>query len=141
VRRPTPTEKLYLWHKQALAGWSPDVHEDEPQCGWYRTKLHKHGVWVPAAIWIEREIDERTGELLGDETLKGSVYRKPRDAYDLWSWVCQEPVTEGWYWNRLAELDWAREHAPDSPDGRPDLAVDWLMAPLPSFKTETEQDD
>jgi len=138
MRRPTPRSELYRWHTEALAGWKPAYNGEEPQCGWYRAKLTKGGVWVPACIWMDQHVDMITGELLQDETLRCTVYHKERDPYEQWVWLLSNPASEQWYCDRMAELDWARKHAPDTPDGRPDVAVNWLTAPLPSFSKEED---
>lgn len=69
MRQPSTFSELYRWHNAAMAGKNPPVHDGEPQAGYYKRKLVRGGPWVPARIFIEREIDPETGELASDEVL------------------------------------------------------------------------
>lgn len=73
MRQPSSMSRLYAWHRAALAGLNPPIHEGQPECGWYRRKIVKGGPWVPVRIFVERDIDPDTGELTGPERLVADV--------------------------------------------------------------------
>ncbi|KEP68834.1 hypothetical protein DL1_08680 [Thioclava dalianensis] len=95
MREPTPIMELYAWHRAALAGEDPPLHDGQPECGWFKTKLVKGGPWVAARIWVEREIDPETGELAQPETYRCEIDGERRNAENAWSRVCKNPITRG----------------------------------------------
>lgn len=105
MRRPTPNADLFAWHVAALREERPAVHEDEPQCGWFRRRFIPTGPWVPVRIEMERHIDEASGDLWSDETLL-AVTGGPKDftktrAFDaivqIWIAVARHPISESAY--------------------------------------------
>lgn len=76
----TPTPYTY-WH-DALSGQFGPVHENDPQCGYYRMRQGKNGPWLPVAIWYDD-----SGTLL---CLKAAIHVNP---HDVWTWVCRNPVS------------------------------------------------
>lgn len=95
IRQPSSFSQLYAWHRAALAGESPLIHDGLPECGWYRTKLIKGGPWVAVEIKVEREICPDTGELLGPERLVATADGMRRDPARLWTFL--EPITRAEY--------------------------------------------
>jgi len=91
IRQPSSMADLYRWHRAALAGDAPPVHEGMPECGWYRTRLVKGGPFVPVEIKVEREICAETGELLGPERLVAVVDGLRRDPGRIWTYLT--PIT------------------------------------------------
>lgn len=87
MRTPTPTARLYAWHRAALGPHPMPMHEGLPECGWYKTRLVKGGPWVPVEICIEREIDPETGELTGPEEYRCDVDGMRRDPARLWTFL------------------------------------------------------
>src|SRR5690606_42080715 len=73
----------YAYWTNALAGTLGPVSDGDAQCGFYRRRLFKDGPFVPVAIW--RGEDGRL-VALGDG--------KAADAADIWTWVCDTPITE-----------------------------------------------
>lgn len=139
MRMPTPREAAYHWHAEAIRGVYGDVHDphpDDPQCGWYKRTLAKGGVFVPARIWIDANVDIGTGELLEPEALLCEVDGERRDAYEQWSWLCSNPITEAEFDYLIALRRHAQQHEPDLPIANPRRPVDWLKAPLPSFRKD-----
>lgn len=130
MRTPTPLDSLYGWHRDAM---DPQVKllaiTGEPQCGWYTRRLVKGGLIVPARIWLHQEIDETTGELIGDEVLRCEVAGKERDPDDEWMWLAASPITEAEYDFRTADASWCRTHAMDSPEANPTLRVSTRTIP------------
>lgn len=94
IRQPSLTSALYAWHRAAVAGKAPPQHEGDPQCGWYRTRLVRGGPWVPARIWIEREIDPYSGELLSPEVFRCEIDGQRRDPYRVWTYITPIPREE-----------------------------------------------
>ena len=74
--------KLTYWHS-ALQGKSLPIHENDPQEGWYRTRPRKGYRSLPVRIWR----DEGSGALLA---LRDG---KRVDPYEIWTWVCLNPVS------------------------------------------------
>ncbi len=133
MRKPTPTNEQYAWHTAALAGFKPEIHNDDPQPGWYRTKIARGGVWVPAQIWLEQDIDPSTGQLADDERYYCIVNGQSKDPHAQWHWLAAEPITEDEFDYLTEILAWAAAHEPDSPEANPDHAVDWFTSSLPDF--------
>ena len=43
----------YSYWRDALAGVFGEVHDGDPQPGFYRTRFAKSAPWLPVAIWAE----------------------------------------------------------------------------------------
>lgn len=129
MRQPTPRAVLYDWHTRALAGLSPVITQD-PQCGWYRRKLVKGGVFVPARIWMVQPIDEETGELAGDELLQAEVNGAYADPEECWSWICANPITEAEFRYLTARVEHAIRHEPEDPFADARKPIDMNKTPL-----------
>lgn len=87
MRQPTPVSCLYAWHRAALDGRLPPVHDGLPECGWFKTRLVKGGPWVPVEIRIDREIDPLTGELTSPEEYRCEVDGMRRDPARIWTFL------------------------------------------------------
>jgi len=73
MRRPSTLAQIYAWHRAAISGQRPPRHECEAHCGWYKRRFVKQGPWVPARIYLDRDIDPLTGELTRDEVMRIEV--------------------------------------------------------------------
>lgn len=82
--RPTPAKVAYAWHRAFMAGEKPMRSKTEPQCGWYQTRRSIGGPWVPARIWLHREIDFKTGLLIGAEEMICEVDADRVDPIEVW---------------------------------------------------------
>lgn len=133
LRRPTPHDRLYAWHRAALAGEQPFTPISDPQCGWYRRRLVKGAAGVPARIWLHQEVDAATGELLDDEELRCEVNGRPEDPLDQWIWLCKDPISEEHYNWMIADRTWALYHAPAEPIANPRQRIDWMTVRPPEF--------
>lgn len=116
MRRPTPIAALMAWHAAAMAGDRPPIHEGQPQCGFFKTKQVKDGPFVPARIWIDRDIDPETGELTRDERFACEVDGERCSAYSRWTWLAGNPISKADF-DALTErrktiTDMAATHAP-----------------------------
>lgn len=129
MRKPTPHDELYRWHAEALAGLAP-VITDQPHCGWYKRKLVKGGVFVPARIWMVQEIDEETGELVADEFLQAEVNGAFADPIECWSWICANPITWAEFQYLTARIEHAIRHEPEDPFADARKPIDLNKTPL-----------
>lgn len=129
MRAPTAPEILYRWHSEALCGLSP-VIDQTPQCGWYKRKLVKGGVFVPARIWMFQEVCPETGELLSDELLQAELNGSFADPDDIWSWICGNPITEAEYRYLEARISHALRHEPEDPFADARKPIDLNRTPL-----------
>ena len=87
IRQPSSAAQLYAWHRAAMAGEAPAVHDGQPEAGWFKTRLVRGGPWVPVEIRVEREIDIESGELLGPERLICICDGQRRNAASLWTYL------------------------------------------------------
>ena len=142
MTRPTPLDQLYAWHTNALRGhFAEDLPlEQDPQCGWFKRRLVKHGPFVPARIWMFQPIDEESGELVGDEVMFCEVNDKWADPELQWEWLCQEPITEAEFNYLTAAQAWAAEHAPDEPMANLRQPIDWMKVPTPTFEKDSHHE-
>lgn len=114
----------FAWWQAALAGKSPPIHENEPQCGYFKTRRGKDAPWLPVCIYRDG------GKLLafvGDEAT---------DPASIWTWVANRPISyelytavadrgEPWPDDITAEIEKARpaEAAIGHNSGRPEDEV------------------
>lgn len=70
----------YHWWREALAGRMGEVHEDQPQPGFYKLRNGRDGPWKPVAIW------KAGGALVA------RVADESRDPLDVWVWCAKHPV-------------------------------------------------
>lgn len=99
MRKPTEPGEDYGWWQDALDGKNPPLHDGEPHVGWYRTKKHKGGPWIPVVIWRISPMDN--GELVDDESLQALKGTTNADPAAIWSWVCGYPITAEEYYKLL----------------------------------------
>lgn len=129
MRSPTPCEVLYSWWRSALKD-SSTVITQEPQPGYYKRKLVKGGVFVPARIWMVQPVDLETGELVGDEILQAEVNGSFAEPEDCWSWLCSNPITEAEFNYLTARIDFAQRHEPEDPFADARKPIDLNKTPL-----------
>lgn len=129
MRIPTPKSTLYEWHTRAIAGLAPAI-DGTPQCGWYKRKLVKGGVFVPARIWMVQETDPETGELLSDELLQCEVNGAYADPEEAWSWICANPITEPEFHYLTARISFAVRNEPNDPFADARKPIDLNKTPL-----------
>lgn len=115
IRQPTPASQIYALHRAAIAGKYVPLHESDPFCGWFKTRMVRGGPFVPASVSLSREIDEH-GELASDETMICEINGEPRDPYSAWLSICRHPISRAEYLE-LKELqarhpEMAATHAP-----------------------------
>jgi len=74
------SQSYTYWHNALLGQFGP-IHENDPQCGYYRMRWRRGGDWIPVAIFREEH-----GEVLA--LCKGEM----KDAFAVWTWCCRYPV-------------------------------------------------
>lgn len=115
------------------------VFLDRPEPGWFRLKLARRGVWVPALIWQPCpfvEPLEAWGEMPGEppedwcrptdpwrgpRVLRARIGDDEADPLEVWSRGYR--VGEAEYRWRVALREWARTQ-PAEPEAQPRRAVD-----------------
>jgi hypothetical protein len=109
----------YDYWQNALAGNFGPVHDGDAQPGFYRKRVSKGGPFLPVAIWADG------GKIIA------TVDGKEADAADIWSYVCDKPVTEDAFRARSAGQPWPDE----------DVAVTRSLAPPPAGDNHPPQDE
>jgi len=97
MREPTSIAKMYAWHKASIEGQRPETNLEEIHCGWFRCRMIKRGPWVPAMIWLHREIDLITRELMADEKYLALLNNARANPLYVWQRACGNPITRAAY--------------------------------------------
>lgn len=117
MRRPTPAAvQTAYWRfclKRSDAWLEPEAAArvryrdmEDPECGFYRTRFLRDGPWVPVRIWLDQEIDPKTGELLSDEIMRAEVdgYEiRDAPAYLAQRFTSLRAIIESAYWALIEE--------------------------------------
>lgn len=83
------------WWLQAVYGDFPGLQEETPpQPGYYATRLVPRGPLVPARIWIERDLDDETGELMADEEIHCVINGQAVKWFEHWPGLTRHVITE-----------------------------------------------
>ena len=83
----------YTYYRSALKGVFGPVHENDPQCGYYRMRRGRGGPWIPVAIWREATGGDQNSAISDSGKLVCLVDGIERDPFEVWTWVCRYPVT------------------------------------------------
>lgn len=86
----------YKYWESALAGTFLPVHENEPQLGFWRKRTGRAAGYIPVATWLSD-----SGELIA--LVDG---RRADNAADVWTYICQNPITEEQYHQRVRTGKW-----------------------------------
>lgn len=98
---------------------------NDPQEGFYKRRLVRNGVWVPARIWWEYgEIDQESGHKMEDDVLCCIVNGRRRDPYKEWTWLAKHRITEADYNFMVDDALDAKAHRPDDPKANPRKPAD-----------------
>ncbi len=116
-RLATPAE--YDHHRRNLAGEDVEVHEDEPQAGYYQIRQFKGGPLVPCGIWWQG------GELVAE------VNGKLANALRIWTYAVKRPVSHNAYkqfkatgkWPNQAEVAEVSSNMPTDPRAQIELEL------------------
>lgn len=97
------------WWWAAVYGDGMPIHESTPpQPGFYKRRLVPRGPFYPAHIWIVRDVDDETDELMADEVFGCEVNGQPADAWEEWMYLCKHPITREEY-ETMMEITHAAE--------------------------------
>ncbi|MEO1503157.1 MAG: hypothetical protein AAFU68_02915 [Pseudomonadota bacterium] len=115
MRTPTPPEKAFAWWRDAIAGNAPPVHDDAPQCGFFKRRADKNSRrFIPARIDLLQPIED--GALVADESLVCIVGDQYRDPYAEWLWLAKHPISRREYEKLLT---------PEAPVSVVEISTDW----------------
>jgi hypothetical protein len=95
-------------------------------------RLRSGAVFVGVRIWFGQPLDPVTLEPL-DRSLRWNACAngKPIDLERVWPRCAADPIDQAEH-DYLATLqEWAREHAPNSPQADPSKRINPLTAPVP----------
>jgi hypothetical protein len=91
----------YTWWRNSLEGNFGPIHENKPQCGFYRTKNGR-------AVSIFHE----NGELCALINDKSTGRDETADPYALWTWVCRNPVSYERHLDYIDDGQWSDDPPP-----------------------------
>ncbi len=110
--------------------------EDNPAlgliAGLYRIR---RGVWRPIAVWYGAPLDPDSGEEL-DRSPRWQVLYCGRLLWDhslVWPACWANPIDRDEYIYLIERMNYAREHDPRDPFGKPSSRIDLLNCSVPSF--------
>lgn len=96
MRQPLDEDEVFGWWRAALNGQAPKIHINEPEPGFYKTRLIKGGPFVPCRIWLEQPVDD-AGELCSEPKLRCEIDGREANPFDRWSWLAGRPISEEEY--------------------------------------------
>lgn len=155
LRRPSDRAQLYAWHANALAQLKAEgvdtlkelaarnadavqVHEDDPQCGWFKVRLTKGGVLVAARVFVHQLVDQ-DGALVDQERLVCQLGADFVDPLDAWTLILNRPIPRSEYQYQAELFAWSTRYQPGAPQARPHQAVDFSTAPIPTWPKRKRQ--
>lgn len=112
------TADLYSWWRAALEAphlvGKPElpVHDEHPQCGYYKRRTIRNGPWEPAAIW-----EDADGSIMAMTGFEGR--EREQRASDLWNWVAKNPVSYEAYQAAFETGCWPDEGRREDDDAAP----------------------
>lgn len=126
---PAVNGKALDWWREELAVPGQRL-PDEPQCGFYKRRLQKGAVFVPARIWREPETDI-AGEPTGKDVMRCEVGGKARDPNAEWTRLAMNPITEADFRFETADSEHAKKWRPGDPKATPHVPIDLTKAKPP----------
>ncbi len=102
----------YKWWRASLDGQAPDIHEDQPQCGFYQRRLVKGGPWMSVGIWRDS----------GSKRLRAQQGGKEIESDKIWTWVAKHPITHDEFMHLEAVRKYAEAHG--GPEADPETPID-----------------
>jgi hypothetical protein len=98
LQSPSP----YVWYFRALKGLDQEIHENEPQPGFYRTRRSKADrSFAPVAIWID-----------ADGNMQATKDGSEIDPFAIWTYACRHPVPEAEWRKAVADGRWSDDAPP-----------------------------
>lgn len=129
MREPVAIGQALTWWRAAIAHY-PDTVPADPQPGYYKTRLAKAAIMVPARIWLVQDVGE-DGELLDDVGIVCLINGEPADAFHWWPYLAGRPITYQEFRYLSARNAWAENYAPDDYAARPRERIDPMRARIP----------
>jgi hypothetical protein len=119
-----------LWLPHTNCG-GVTMNIDQPQPGYYRTRQVRGGPWMPVVIRFEVSPDPDFPDNPMD---RGPVWScevggEYADAFEIWPYVHQEPISKSEFSYMIAANAWADEYAPLSPEANPRATIDHHTIP------------
>lgn len=111
----------------------PPRRIDRPEPGHWAVRLVRGGPAIPARIfWAQTTHEPGNPENRMERSpfLAAEIGGEVADVDDVWL-RRGTPITEAEYRYRVAEMQWAKEHAPREAVARPRQRVDFAALPLP----------
>lgn len=127
--RIEPHEAFAWWREELAVAGQPVP--DLPQCGFYERRMVRGGVFVPARIWREDEVDPVTHEPTGAQVIRCEVGGELYDPALEWPVLAQYPISAEKYAYEMADFAWARQYAPSDPKSNPSKPIDICAQPVP----------
>ena len=106
----------YAFWQQALAGRPVQIHESDPQPGYYRVR-RKNGPWEPVGIWFD------AGEL------RASRGTSAIDPFDIWTYAAKNPVTYEAYMAAVDSKGWPEDIDAEVEQARVEVAAQKAVEP------------
>ena len=88
------------------------MHSDIAEEGFYKTRLHRRGPWVAAAVWMDE------GKMRA--YVDGSEVEIEGEAPKTWPW---RRITQQEFDYMTRDAEWCRRHAPGDPKSTPWVGV------------------
>lgn len=99
---------------------------NSPEPGYYRRRMVRGGPLIPVRIYYSNPEIDGAGKLKEDETLLALVgLDTPANAFDLWTYVAGNPISEDEYNFLIAQLKHKQQHEPNDPLNTPQAPVDF----------------
>ncbi len=95
---------------------------DQPEVGFYKTRLVKGGPWVPVRIFMGVTPDPDFPENSMDRPaiIQATIGGEPHsDPIQLWIWCAGDPIDEAEYKWRMADKAWCVQFANQEPAANP----------------------
>lgn len=109
----------------------PAVDVEEPVAGLYALRLRRNAVRSAIKVWHGPPVDPDTGEEMDRAPRwQATANNRPIDLDRVWPVCAKEPISQADYDYLLARVEWAKRHAPKSPDANPHKAADPLTSPI-----------
>ena len=110
------------------SGFDPDA----PVEGYYRMRLKMGGAFVGVRIWYGAPLDPETGEEM-DRSWRWQALLNDGPALleRVWPKCASDPISQAEYEYLCGVHQWAKRHAPHSPQANPMQRINPLTAPTP----------
>ena len=110
----------------------PPLSLNEPEAGFYKTRLVRDGPFVPVMIYRPAAENQETGETTNRFGIMVAVIDGvSRDVYDAWPYCARNPITGRQYQRMLARSRRAKASDRGEPEARPYTPIDYGRLDIP----------